>query len=132
MKRKAPFHKSRTVPFGQLMFFGFSSANFACLSFSFILFVNLLTRRLTSKASLSRIIDNTFGIWLRLDQEIRIFGRVAGSGAPISIHLRGGKALHYEAFATGKIEGVVTFRDAIVRHAFIDEIWKSSFTKNST
>jgi predicted dehydrogenase len=35
-------------------------------------------------------------------------------------------ALDYEGFATGNSEGLVTFNDAVVRHRFIDEIWKSS------
>jgi predicted dehydrogenase len=40
--------------------------------------------------------------------------------------------LDYDAFATGRTEGLVTFRDAVVRHAFIDEIWKSSETKRQS
>lgn len=35
-------------------------------------------------------------------------------------------ALDYEGFATGNSEGLVTFKDAVGRHKFIDEIWKSS------
>ena len=39
--------------------------------------------------------------------------------------------LDYEAFATGKAEGLVSFNDAVVRHRFIDEIWKSSEEKKA-
>jgi predicted dehydrogenase len=39
--------------------------------------------------------------------------------------------LDYEAFATGNKEGLVTFEDGLVRHRFIDEIWKSAEEKKT-
>jgi predicted dehydrogenase len=132
--------------------------------------------------------------------QVLVQGTIAGSGAPLSIHLRGGKpfkgtpsliwrifgtkgeikvtsmssslgittgtekvevydhekdevvvvdcpfpdavknigpfakciGLDYEAFATGQTEGVVTFKDAVVRHTFIDEIWNSNEVKRQS
>jgi predicted dehydrogenase len=40
--------------------------------------------------------------------------------------------LDYEGFATGQTEGVATFKDAVVRHALIDQIWKSNETKRQS
>jgi predicted dehydrogenase len=132
--------------------------------------------------------------------QVLVQGKISGSGAPLSVHLRGGKpfkgipsliwsifgtkgeiritgpssslgintgaekfelydhekdeteivdcpfpdavkdlsmfakciGLDYEAFATGQTEYVVNFKDAVVRHKFIDEIWKSSETKRQS